>query len=273
MDDVDKWAVDVQEAVGGNSDPASEAPNPDKPDANGARAALRIRIQTIAMRDDLAALGHPLSDADLASTRDELSANAAEWDTYTRALQDLLTEYSAAGAAYDKLPPPTTETVAEMYEQGVAAGQISCLRVIQTDSESLADEALAAINGGEPFAEVAGRLSSDQASAPLGGVVIDPSSGAECMGPALLASLYPPEVVDAALTATPGVAIGPIRSSIGFHLVLVRPWSEITDQAMALAVQASRLMAIDKADVTVDPSIGRWSATAQSVVTLDDPRG
>ena len=83
-----------------------------------------------------------------------------------------------------------------------------------------------------------------------------------------------PEFVEGAVAAEVGVPTQPIQSQFGYHVILVRPFEDVSDQVVAVAqtsgAQARLNELMTDADVTVNRTIGAWSAPTGEVVPLGD---
>ncbi len=131
---------------------------------------------------------------------------------------------------------------------------------IDVEAEAKAEEALARAQAGEDFAELAVEL-SEGPSGPDGGDL-------GCSAP----SAYVPEFGFATLEAEVGEPYGPVKSSFGYHVILVseREVPELADVEDQLTAQFAStnaqeelrdflIAAINSADVTVDEEYGVWT--------------
>jgi parvulin-like peptidyl-prolyl isomerase len=72
------------------------------------------------------------------------------------------------------------------------------------------------------------------------------------------------EYVQAALGAQVGVPVGPVQTQFGYHVILVRPYDELTPDDLAPisvdneAAQAAFDDAIERADIYINPRYGAF---------------
>jgi parvulin-like peptidyl-prolyl isomerase len=139
-------------------------------------------------------------------------------------------------------------------------GQQVKVRHILVDSLEKANALLAQIQGGASFADVAKANSQDATSAVNGGDLGWSPHG-----------VYFPEFEDAIWKVTPGTLIGPIKTPVGFHLILVegrevRPLTEADLIRERDAVYRQWLQqARDKANVQI---VDNWQALIPAEPTL-----
>ena len=133
-------------------------------------------------------------------------------------------------------------------------------RHILVDTQEAADEVFALLEEGSDFAELAQERSQDPGSGLRGGD----------LGPQPRGSFVPP-FDDAVWSASVGVVLAPVESEFGFHVIEVtstdrRSAQELSPQERRLLVgtELDELLAeaFDRADVTVDPTIGEWDAVS-----------
>jgi peptidyl-prolyl cis-trans isomerase C len=122
-------------------------------------------------------------------------------------------------------------------------------------TEDEANAALARIEGGEAFADVAADVGTD-GTAPNGGDL-----GCNPLG------LYVAEFANAAFESPIGDVSGPHQTQFGYHLILVESReepsleevkTEISDARIGELVAAWILEQVSAAEVEVDPQYGTW---------------
>jgi hypothetical protein len=168
-------------------------------------------------------------------------AAAAEESVDAVAYWQFLTAYGADQAAIERAWTDNADP---------ADGE-PCVSHLLVDTEDEANEALARIEGGEAFADVALEVSTDTGSAQQGGNL-------GCSDP----GLYVAEFAAAIETAELDQLVGPVETQFGFHLLVVTGY-EVNGVALAVESLTERLVG---AEVTVDPRIGEWSPEQLSVV-------
>lgn len=212
--------------------------------------ALSFFVANELLREDLAALGAealPSEAPDDASPFISLNA-----------------ELNAAAQSWSSLPfeQLVDDAVLARYAAGPEASGIVCPAHILTESEDAAEAAIAEVDGGRPFAEVAAELSTDPGSGANGGQL-------GCSGVDQFRQTYIPEFVDAALVADVGVMTRPVESEFGFHVIRLVPLDELTaDERNGVVVPIRFSTLSDRYEVSIDPRYGVWSTTGR-VVPVD----
>ena len=155
-----------------------------------------------------------------------------------------------------------------IYESGLGGSPVVCLAAITVANIDDANNVLASVNSGTPFADAAHQFSTDTVIAEAGGIV-KAQDGSECID---AGSINP--AVTTALKDTPvGHPIAADLSTFSAVLML-RPFDELLPESKSLiasaAVSQEQLDAIvDAAKIYVDPRYGRWDPATGSVVTLN----
>ena len=158
--------------------------------------------------------------------------------------------------------PVSDEQVDEYVERTIRSETEACASHILLETEEAAQEALERVQSGEDFAEVA----MDVSTGPSG-----PNGGD--LGCATLGS-YVEEFAVAAFEAEVGEPTEPVRSSFGWHVILVTERTEPEDldresirenaQEVLNATRGQPLVndwllrVIGEADVSVEPEYGTW---------------
>ena len=82
---------------------------------------------------------------------------------------------------------------------------------------------------------------------------------------------FDPLFTAGALSAKPGVAFGPVKSSFGYHLIYVRPFVEVAEDISTLLTTATGETLLDgyiaTSKIVIDSAYGRWNAASGAVVT------
>lgn len=155
-----------------------------------------------------------------------------------------------------------------LYEAGIGSSPLICLAAITLTTIEEANDVLATVQSGTPFADAARQFSTDTVIRDAGGIVTD-QNGNECLDPAT--GINP--AVPAALRDTP---LGqPIAAEFDdFSAVLMlRPFEDLLPEsktaiASARVPQAKLNAIVTAADIYVDPRYGRWDPDTASVLTL-----
>lgn len=154
------------------------------------------------------------------------------------------------------LPQPSDEEVSTELADNESSWTLVCVTHLLVETEEEAQEALARIDGGEPFADVASEVSTDTASAVQGGDL-------GCSP----ASEYVEPFAVAAMAAEIDVPTGPVESQFGFHVLVVSSRElatsdEVRDSLLGAAVLAAAdewfIEVTSAADVVVTDGFGTW---------------
>ena len=232
-----------------------------------ARSVLTALVQGAAAKVTLKKYGQEITKAD----RDKVSATIKQnTDTseFTDHLKELIIELNAGGLALKRIVAPDAETAAKMYNATPASLGVMCVRHLVVKAEATAKEALAKISGGADFAEVAGEYSIEPNAKESGGALSGDKNA--CMLLSEYQNSFDPDFTAGALLAKPGVATGPVKSSFGYHIILIRPFVEVaTDISALLEVNAGDLLFngyITTSKIKVDSAYGRWNSARGVIV-------
>lgn len=193
--------------------------------------------------------------------------DAATWAVLSPATRELLIDFNAGQTALESSSGATDpEAARAVYDQGVAVSGVVCIRIMAFDTEDEAATAYAAVQAGEPFADLANDHPVDPAAEPTDGIYTDPSSGSECLAAAGFASV-------AQVVADLPIGESSAPTSLGsefFFLVQQRPYDEVAETVqplVAATIAQSRAKDIlDRADISIDSRYGMWDAATASVV-------
>ena len=232
-----------------------------------ARSVLTALIQGAAAKEILKKYGQEITKAD----RDEISVSIKQnTDTseFTDHLKELIIELNAGGLALKRIVAPDAETAAKMYNATPASLGVMCVRHLVVKEEATAKEALKKISGGAEFAEVAGEYSIEPNAKESGGALSGDKNA--CMLLSEYQSGFDPDFTAGALLAKPGVASAPVKSSFGYHIILIGPFVEVaTDISALLEANAGELLFngyISTSKIKVDSAYGRWNSARGAIV-------
>lgn len=230
------------------------------------RGVLGALIQAEATRQLLAARGEAVTNADREAARDGMEA-AGQLGTAPTHLETLVLDINSAIAARGRLAAPGDDEARATYDRAPAALGALCLRHLVVGSRDRARELLDELRGGADFADVAAAHSDEPAAATTGGALEGPTG--RCIALRELWSSFDPDFVAGALAARAGVPSDPVRSSFGWHVILVRPYEEVADDLRAATAEDPGAALLDgllaTADITVDSAYGRWNPAAGRV--------
>ncbi len=232
-----------------------------------ARSILTALIQGAGAKQLLKKYGQEINKAD----RDEISASLSQnTDTtaFTEHLKNLIIELNAGSLALKRVVAPDAKTAAKMYDEAPASLGVMCVRHLVVEQEAKAKEALAKISAGADFAEVAGEYSIEQNAKESGGAL----SGANnaCMLLSEYQSGFDPGFTAGALLAKSGVATGPVKSSFGYHIILIRPFVEVAaDISALLEANAGELLFngyLATTKIKIDSAYGVWNSARGAII-------
>ena len=248
---------------------AGQAPVVDgEVDGETVRSILSALVQGAATDQLLKKYDEEITQAD----RDEIEAKITEstdTSTYTQHLKDLIIELNAGSLALARVKAPDAKKAAEMYDKSPASLGVLCVRHLVVKTEATANEALAKFAGGAEFAALAGEFSTEPKANESGGAL----GGADnaCITLTEYQSGFDPGFTAGVLLAKPGVAYGPVKSSFGYHVIYVRPFTEVSeDISKLLAINAGvNLLTgfIATSKINVDSAYGVWNAARGGIVT------
>lgn len=238
-------------------------------DGETVRGLLTSLIRAETTNQLLADAGETVTDADRDSVRSEFDPTVIEGVPAT--LVDLIVELNAASLALARLKAPSADVVAERYANDPKSLGMLCLRHLVVNDESTARTALGELGDAptdEEFAAAAGKYSVEPNAAQSGGSLSGQSG--DCISLNEYQAGYDPDFVQGALDARTGVPTEPVKSSFGWHIIFVRPFTAVSDSVSANLNSAPGefllLGALADADITVASRYGRWSPLAGGVV-------
>lgn len=214
--------------------------------------------------------------ADAAATGDQLREQLTKWIRVTVLEDSNGTSAPTAPVTSADLDARLSQAITTIagdkarttYESGIGGSPVVCLGAITVANIDDANNVLATVNGGTPFADAARHFSTDTAIAQAGGIVKG-QDGSECID---AGSITP--AVTAALKDTPvGQPIAADLTTFSAVLML-RPFDDLLPESKSLiaaaAVSQEQLDAIiEAANIYVDSRYGRWDPATGSVVTLN----
>lgn len=242
------------------------------PDATGkisaadARNLAGVLVQYIALMQFLEKNGQSITDADRQSVIATIKPDDPYF-TWSKKLQELTVNLSSVDSALARIAAPSESELKNMYENNpLSTGQL-CMRHILVKTPEAARDALAQLADGADFGELAKKVSIDTAANKDGGALLS-QTGSECSALADLQSSYDPDFLLGAMSAKVGVPSGPVKSSFGYHIILLRPYDEVAASLSeniskaAGGVLAGGYIATSK--IAINSKYGTWNrATAK----------
>jgi len=233
------------------------------------RGLLTSLIRAEVTNQVLADAGEAVTDADINAARAQLDSQNVEG--FPQTLLDLVAQLDAANAALARVQAPAADVVAARYASNPKSLGMLCVRHLVVEKESTAREALGEL-GDSPtdakVAEVVGRYSFEPNAKETGGALQGQTG--ECIAINEYQAGFDPDFVRGALAARTGVPSQPVKSSFGWHVIYVRPFTAVADsvsQALNSAAGEFLLLgALADADITVASRYGKWNPLTGQVV-------
>ena len=231
------------------------------------RSVLGALLRGKATTQMLAKYDQSVTDADR-----ELVVNQLEQDSQTALLdpklKELIVFLNSADLALQRVEVPITEELIKMYADRPAKLGVMCMRHILVEDESTANKVLALLADGDEFASLAGTFSTEPGADTTGGIL--GSSNSECLALSEIQTQVDAGFTAGALQARAGVPYGPVKSSFGWHIILIRPFVEIADSLNAtLAIDPGHTLLtgyLATASISVKSSYGRWNPATGEII-------
>ncbi|MEO5974217.1 MAG: peptidylprolyl isomerase [Ilumatobacteraceae bacterium] len=231
------------------------------------RSVLGALLRGQATAQLLAVHGQSVTEADrnLVLTQLEQDGQTSLLDP---ALKELIVELNSQDLALQRVAVPDTDDLAVMYSNRPAKLGAMCLRHILVATKSTAQKILNLLDDGEDFATLAGIYSIEPGATTTGGVLGD--SNNECLALSQIQTQFDIGFTQGALQAKAGAAYGPVKSSFGWHIILIRPFAEISDSVTKLLATDPGHMLLTghlaTASISVKSSYGRWNPATGEIV-------
>jgi parvulin-like peptidyl-prolyl isomerase len=231
-----------------------------------ARGLLTSMVLAEANEQFLAANDEQISDEDRSAAMAGVSLPPGTPDDVVRLVGDI----RARDTAKQRVTAPSAEEVAQRYAESPTELGLVCVRQVVVATEAEAEAVVDELADGATMTELANR-SIDETSKATGGEV-QGENGSACMVTPQAVQVLGPEVVAALFEAGQGDIVGPVQGTGGWHVVEVRPYEEVADDANALVQQFGGLLLFEgfhsNLVIRVDPRYGRWDAAQGAVVAL-----
>lgn len=230
------------------------------------RQILSLLIQATVFDNLAEERGIEVTDEDLAETREDILEGLGGQEGLDTALE----QSGLTMELFEEVIVRQEATISLIAEDLVGDDDLETrtARHILVETEEDADEIVAELEDGADFAELARERSVDAGSGEVGGD----------LGPAPRGS-YVPEFDEAVWTSDFNEVVGPIESQFGYHIIEVleedvTPPDELDEmqrnQLVGPELNELLMGALASADVAVEPAIGVWDPTTNSVVTEEE---
>jgi parvulin-like peptidyl-prolyl isomerase len=226
-------------------------------------AMLRGRATT----QVLALYGQSVTEAERNAVLDQLEQDPQSAQLPPE-LRDLIVNLNSSDLALQRVTAPAPNDVAEMYADRPAKLGVMCMRHILVTDESTANRVLDLISAGSDFVSLVDTYSTEPGANTSGGILGDNDN--QCLALSVIQSQFDAGFTAGALQAKAGVAYGPVKSSFGWHIILIRPLAEITDSLdTLLATDPGHTLLtgyLATTSISVKSSYGRWDPSTGEII-------
>jgi len=183
-------------------------------------------------------------------------------------LKDLILSMNTEDLVLARIKAPAEKEVAAMYENAPASLGAMCVQHILVKESATADKVLKLLNEGGDFKKLAGEYSIEPNAGETGGVL--GSADGDCLLLSDYQAQFDAGFTAGALLAKPGVPTGPVKSSFGYHIILARPYADITLSLNALLAKTPGPMLVvgllATSTVNVGSQYGHFDAATNKIV-------
>ena len=233
------------------------------------RSVLAAMVRGEATKQVLALYNVTVTDADTKTVIDQVSQDAG-YDTLGQELKDLIIGLNSGDLALARVKAPSEADVETMYNESPASLGALCAQHILVEDEATANAVIDKLNDGGDFKKLAGEYSTEPNAATTGGIL--GSADGDCIPLSDYQSQFDAAFTAGALTAKVGVPTGPVKSSFGYHVIMIRPFADIkTSLALMLSKSPGMLLMsgfLATHDVTIASEYGRWDTATGKITDL-----
>lgn len=221
---------------------------------------LRTLVRYEAYRQMIAELGVDETDA----VRTKVTSDAQSspnFSSFPDSVKKIVIDLGIADAVLASMTIPADNDLAQIYASGASATGVLCMSHILVATEKEARTVLDRLRAGEKFADLAREVSTEPAAKESGGSL---GSGPDqpCQPLSTVQTGYDPAFTAGAVAAKVGVPSAPVKSSFGWHVILIHPFSEVAASVRQVLSEnpGNILLAgwMTAADISVDPRYGTW---------------
>jgi len=233
------------------------------------RSVLAAMIRGEATTQILAKFKIDVTDEDKQTVIDQVSQDAG-YDTLGEELKQLIIGLNSGDLALSRVKIPSVAEIETMYNTAPASLGAVCAQHILVEEEATAREVITLLNNGGNFKTLAGKFSTEPNAAVTGGIL--GSTDGDCILLTDYQSQFDAAFTAGALGAKAGVPTGPVKSSFGYHVIVIRPFNDIKASLQFLLAKTpgEMLMTGYLATTTVDiaSQYGRWDTATGKIVDL-----
>ncbi|MSO31434.1 MAG: hypothetical protein EXQ64_01310 [Ilumatobacteraceae bacterium] len=227
---------------------------------------LSALVRSILDNEFLKANSESITDLDRKSVTDTIAADDP-YHSWSQELQRLSVDLSVANTAVARVKTPNAKKLEEMYSVSPGSVGALCIRHIVVATEKESRSILQQLNDGADFIALAKELSTEPTAKATGGALQVEAS--DCIPIINFPNSFDLDFIQAALATKAGIPSGPIKSSLGYHVIMNRPYSEIAEAlSKSLATDSGPRLALGyilTSRVTVNPRFGTWNAALGKV--------
>lgn len=227
---------------------------------------LSALVRFIMDNEFLQANGESITDLDRKTITDTIPADDP-YHSWSQELQRLSIDLSVAKTVVARVKTPDSKKLEKMYSASPGSTGALCIRHIVVATEKESRNILKQLNDGADFISLAKEFSTESTAKETGGAIQLEAS--DCIPMVNFPDVYDLDFIQAVLAAKVGVPSGPIKSSLGYHIIMNRPYSEIAESLSKLpAADSGPRLALGfflTSKVTVNPKFGTWNAALGKV--------
>ena len=226
-------------------------------------------IRSEATKQILAQYNMTVTDADTKAVVDQVSQDAG-YDTLGQELKDLIIGLNSGDLALARVKAPSEADIEKMYNESPASLGAMCAQHILVKEEATAKEVIQKLNDGGDFKKLAGEYSTEPNAATTGGIL--GSSDGDCISLSDYQSQFDSAFTAGALTAKVGVPTGPVKSSFGYHVIMIRPFADIKASLVMMLSKSPGMLLMTgflaTHEVTIASEYGRWDTATGKITDL-----
>ena len=233
------------------------------------RSVLAAIIRGEATKQILTQYNVTVTDADTKAVVDQVSQDAG-YDTLGQELKDLIIGLNSGDLALARVKAPSEADIEKMYNESPASVGAMCAEHILVKDEATAKEVIQKLNDGGDFKKLAGEYSTEPNAATTGGIL--GSTDGDCISLSDYQSQFDSAFTAGALTAKVGVPTGPVKSSFGYHVIMIRPFADIKASLVMMLSKSPGMLLMTgflaTHEVTIASEYGRWDTATGKITDL-----
>jgi len=227
---------------------------------------LSALVRFIMDDEFLQANGESITDLDRKTVTDTIAADDPYY-SWSQELQRLSIDLSVAKTVVARVKTPDSKKLEKMYSASPGSAGALCVRHIVVATEKESRNILKQLNDGADFIALAKEFSTEPTAKETGGALQLEAS--DCIPIINFPDIYDLDFIQAVLAAKVGVPSGPVKSALGYHIIMNRPYSEIAESLSKLpAADSGPRLALGfflTSKVTVNPRFGTWNSALGKV--------